>query len=74
MQWKVLHLHRLVRGKMCMNNVCHEIFNCIMRKVSLFTVQFVAQSVTDYSTYVVNIVTHIENIHATLSTGMYRQI
>jgi len=57
-----------------MNNVCRDILNCITRKVLLFTFRFVAQSVTDYSTYVVNIVTHMEKIHATLSTGMYRQI
>jgi len=57
-----------------MNNVCRDILNCIKKKVLLFTFRFVAQSVTDYSTYVVNIVKHMEKIHATLSTGMYRQI
>ena len=45
------------------------------KRVAVYcSVRFVARSVTDYSTYVVNIVTHIENIHATLSTDMYRQI
>jgi len=53
-----------------MNNVCREIVTCIMRKISLFTVRFVAQSVTDYSTCVMNIVRHIEHLLATLLTGI----
>ena len=61
------------RYDLCMNDVCHEVFTCVMRKVTPWTIRFVAHSVTDYSTYV-NFVANIENWHVTLSTGMYRQI
>ena len=53
-----------------MNNVCREIVTCIMRKISLFTVRFVAQSVTEYATCVMNIDRRIEHLLATLSTGL----